>query len=403
MLWYWYVYFFYSVFLLLYPSFISPLIYKKAQLIAEQFIIDNQIMDYSLDFSHLLCWLMYCSDSFFPSSFYTNPQQFLPNLSNILTIEERTAVIDTPIEDTSIEAIYLLYSIYSSISQYHPPLGYIDDILSGYITSENTISNSDLLDCLYKYFQLVDDENENMIIKLHQFYDLIIDLFNDSDSDYLLCDIVFIIFAILSFLSSNDIDDSSSWLIDLLCTDENGKYITSDSVYCYISTFVRLFTLVTIPPCSCEDSSYLINNDKQVYEEQDKQINFLFRQVLDFIALSNIQQESLKQQFSTSGTPVEFFYIVIQYSFLPFYQHWNSQQTFSYLTTLYQTKGIDHFLTVKPAIEKENVVEPSAKPFDTVSFCETVRMNEKEHMTLFSSSNLGLLYTVYLISYSSYL
>ena len=376
----------------------SPLIYKKAQLIAEKFIIDNQIMDYSLDFSHLLCWLMYCSDSFFPSSFYTNPQQFLPNLSNILTIEERTAVIDTPIEDTSIEAIYLLYSLYSSLSQYHPPYCYIDEILSGYITSENTISNSDLLDCLYEYFQLVDDENDNMIIKLHQFYDLIIDLFNDQESDSLLCDSIFIIFAILSFLSFNDIDDSTSWLIDLLCTDENGKYVTSDSVYCYISTFVRLFTLVTIPPCNCNDSSYLIN-DKQVYEEQDKQINLLFRQVLDFTALSNIQQESLKQQFSSSGTPVEFFFIVIQYSFLPFYQHWNSQQTFSYLTTLYQTKGIDHFLTVKPTIEKENVIEPSAKPFDTVSFCETIRMNEKDHMTLFSSSNLGLLYNVYSISF----
>lgn len=189
-------------------------------------MIDNQITDYSLNLSQLLCWLMYCGDSFFPSSFYINSQQFLPNLSNILTIEERTAVVDSPIQETSIEAIYLLYSLYSSLSQYHPPCNLIDDIVSGYISTDNTITTDELLDCLYEYFQMIDDENDEMIIKLHQFYDLIVDLFSDNESESMYCDACFLIFAILSFMYSNDIDCASSWLIDLLCTDENGKYMS---------------------------------------------------------------------------------------------------------------------------------------------------------------------------------
>lgn len=349
---------------------------------SEQFIVDNQTSSNRFTFSSILIWLMNRGNAFFSESFYTNPSAEVLDLSPITPITEEKKQFST-------ELIYYLSYLYNSLSQNHEPTESIASVMSHCIDDNNEILVTDLVDCLNAFFEVNEDNSE--IIQVYHFCDLVEKAFTE-DEEHLDCSELFIMFGLLSFLHSSNIDDCTSWLIDLLCDNEEKKTVSSVVLYKFVHCLAVLLSPVMVEQIDRDE----VNPTLMVMEDINTMVSSLYKQILDFTSPNNIQQQSLREEAIGSSTPNCLFEVIIQYTFVTFCQHWNAQRILDYFSVLFQTEYIDTLLLTypQPHLSHFDNSMPLPIPFDGEEFMERILPLSEHHIELFTHSSLGFAFYV---------
>lgn len=349
---------------------------------SEQFIVDNQTSSNRFCFSSILSWLMNRGNALFSESFYTNPSAEVLDLSPITPIIEEK-------KEFSTELIYYLSYLYNSLSQYHEPAESIAGVMSHCIDDNNEILVTDLVDCVNALFDMNEDSSE--VIQVYHFCDLVEKAFTE-DEEHLDCSQLFMMFGLLSFLHSSNIDDCTSWLIDLLCDNEEKKTVSSVVLYKFAHCVAVLLSPVMVEQIDRDE----VNPTLMVMEDINTLVSSLYKQILDFTSPNNIQQQLLREEAVGSSTPNCLFEVIIQYTFVTFCQHWNAERILNYFSVLFQTEYIDTLLLTYPQTHLSHFDSsiPLPIPFDGEEFMERILPLSEHHIELFTQSSLGFAFYV---------
>lgn len=353
---------------------------------SEQFIVDNQSSSNRFSFSSILGWLMNRGNSFFSESFYINPSAEVLDLSPItpITVEKK---------QFSTELVYYLSYLYNNLVQCHEPTESIASVISHCIDDNNEIMMDDLVDCLNVFFDL--NEDSMQVVDLYHFCDLIEKAFSE-DEEHLDCSELFIVFGLLSFLHTSNVDECTTWLVDLLCDNEEKKAVSSVILYKFVHCMAVLLNTVTVEQIDQDEVSPTL----MVMEDLNSLVSSLYKQILDFTSPNNIQQQSLRDEAVGTSTPNCLFEVIIQYTFITFCQHWNAERILNYLSVLFHTQFIDTLLMTSPQthLSHFDLSIPLPLPFDGDEFMERISPASEHHIEFFTQSSLGYAFHVGVVS-----
>ena len=136
--------------------------------IAHQIMTDYLINRDSVSFSQILFWLMNRGNSIFNDAFYHNPSPQI--LASFNTSESSDAnEID---EASKTEFLYCAAGLYGTILEICTPQQSLDEILSGYINADDTVNDDDFVHCVYLYFDIDEESEEEVVLNIDDFCSL---------------------------------------------------------------------------------------------------------------------------------------------------------------------------------------------------------------------------------------
>ena len=266
----------------------------------------------SVSFSQILFWLMNRGNSIFNDAFYHNPSPQI--LASFNTSESSDAnEID---EASKTEFLYCAAGLYGTILEICTPQQSLDEILSGYINADDTVNDDDFVHCVYLYFDIDEESEEEVVLNIDDFCSLCKLLFHHNEDSECVCYLqVTTFFTLLTFINSGDVSYCVRMLIDQLSDVNNSFVIDKENLILFFQGLVRLLTVVQV---SHKNGGTTINllTSEEVKKKQNDAAEFLLTNLFSFAVPSHIENSEVRDKIlhelnESDGVHVDLITIVL--------------------------------------------------------------------------------------------
>ena len=282
---------------------------------AHQMMADYLINHNSVSFSQILFWLLNRGDSIFNEGFYRNPS---PRILSSFAPSVNSSDANEIVEASRTEFLYCAAGLYGTILEICTPQHSLDELLSGYINTDDTVNDDDFVHCVYLYFGIDEDSEEEVVLNIDDFCSLCKLLFHQNeDSEYVNYLQVTTFFTLLVFINSGDISYCIRMLIDQMSDVNNVHVIDKEYLTLFFQGLVRLLTVVQV---SHKNGSTTINllTSEEVKKKQTEAAQSLFTNMLSFAVPSHIENTEIRDKIlhemnESDGVHVDLVTIALAY------------------------------------------------------------------------------------------